>query len=161
MVACAHAHISVKWHYIVAYAAMNLGAFAVVAALARPNKDRGDLEEYRGLGRRYPVLGLAMGVCLLALAGLPPTAGFMAKLLAFGAAVEAGHIVLAVIAVLNTALAFFYYLRIIMVFYGEGETARDTTPPTQGTFTVVIIVSLFVIGLGIFPEWLLGHIKML
>ncbi len=142
-------------YYAVAYAIMNLGAFAVVAALARPGFGRGELEEYRGLGRRQPVLGLAMGVCLLALAGLPPTAGFMAKLLAFGAAVEAGHTLLAVIAVINTALAFFYYLRIMMVFYGLGAPLRDVTPPTKGTFAVVIITSLLVIGLGIFPEWLL------
>jgi NADH-quinone oxidoreductase subunit N len=151
-------------YYAVAYAIMNLGVFAVVAALAYPNRDRANLEEYRGLGRRYPVLGLAMGVCLLSLAGIPPTVGFMAKLLAFGAAIEAGYIMLAIMAVINTALAFFYYLRIIMVFYGEAETIRttwDATPPTQATYTVVIIVGLFVIGLGIFPEWLLRSIKIL
>lgn len=143
-------------YYAAAYVVMNLGAFSVVAALAHPDRDRGDLEEYRGLGRRYPVLGLSMGVCLLALAGLPPTAGFMAKLLAFGAAVAAGNIMLAVIAVLNTALAFFYYLRIMMVFYGKEETIRDITQPTKGTFAVVIIASVLVIGLGVFPEWILG-----
>lgn len=147
-------------YYAVAYAVMNLGAFAVVAALARSDRDREDLMDYRGLGRRYPVLGLTMGVCLLALAGLPPTAGFMAKLLAFGAAVKAGHIMLAIMAVINTALAFFYYLRIIMVFYGEKETDRDIPPPAQGTFTVMILISLFVIGLGIFPQWLLRSIEM-
>lgn len=143
-------------YYAVAYVVMNLGALAVVAALTQGDRDRGDLEGYRGVGRRYPLLGLAMGVCLLALAGLPPTAGFMAKLLAFGAAVEAGNIVLAVIAVINTALAFFYYLRIVMVFYGQEETRRDVTAPAMGTLAVAIVASLLVIGLGIFPQWLLG-----
>lgn len=147
-------------YYAGAYVVMNLGAFSVVAALAHPDHDRGDIEEYRGLGRRYPVLGLAMGVCLLALAGLPPTAGFMAKLLAFGAAVEAGNIMLVVIAVINTALAFFYYLRIMMVFYGPEETIRDITQPTKGTLAVVIIASVLVIGLGIFPQWLLRAIAL-
>lgn len=147
-------------YYAGAYVVMNLGAFSVVAALAHPDHDRGDIEEYRGLGRRYPVLGLAMGVCLLALAGLPPTAGFMAKLLAFGAAVEAGNIMLAVIAVINTALAFFYYLQIMMVFYGQEETIRDITQPTKGTLAVVIIASVLVIGLGIFPQWLLRAIAL-
>ncbi|MDP3843689.1 MAG: NADH-quinone oxidoreductase subunit N [Oxalobacteraceae bacterium] len=147
-------------YYAGAYVVMNLGAFSVVAALAHPDHDRGDIEEYSGLGRRYPVLGLAMGVCLLALAGLPPTAGFMAKLLAFGAAVEAGNIMLAVIAVINTALAFFYYLRIMMVFYGQEETIRDITQPTKGTLAVVIIASVLVIGLGIFPQWLLRAIAL-
>ncbi|MER2513338.1 MAG: NADH-quinone oxidoreductase subunit N [Nitrosomonas ureae] len=148
------------FYYAVAYTAMNLGVFAVVAALALPDHDRENLKDYQGLGRRYPVVGLTMGICLLALAGLPPTAGFMAKLLAFGAAVEAGHIMLAVIAGINTALAFFYYLRIIMVFYGDKATDINATPPAQGTHAVLIIVSLFVIGLGIFPEWLLESIKM-
>lgn len=142
-------------YYAGAYVVMNLGAFSVVAALAHPDHDREDLEEYRGLGRRYPVLGIAMGVCLLALAGLPPTAGFMAKLLAFGAAVEAGNIMLALMAVINTALALFYYLRISLVFYGQEETIRDITPPTKGMFAVMIIASVLVIGLGIFPQWLL------
>lgn len=147
-------------YYAFAYAVMNLGVFAVVAALAFPGHDRENLRDYQGLGRRYPIVGIAMGICLLALAGLPPTAGFMAKLLAFGAAVEAGHITLAVMAGINTALAFFYYLRIIMVFYGEKATDINVTPPAQGTHAVLIIVSLFVIGLGIFPEWILESIKM-
>lgn len=143
-------------YYACAYVVMNLGAFSVVAALSHPGHDREDLEEYRGLGRRYPLLGLTMGVCLFALAGLPPTAGFMAKLLAFGAAVESGNIMLAVMAVINTALAFFYYLRIMMVFYGQEVTNRDITPPSKGSIAVAIIASALVIGLGIFPEWLLG-----
>jgi NADH-quinone oxidoreductase subunit N len=97
------------------------------------------------------MLGIAMGICLMALAGLPPITGFMAKLPAFGAAVEAA---------INTALAFFYYLRVIMVLYSKQETILDITPPSQGTFTVVITAIFFVIGLGIFPEWLLGSLKL-
>lgn len=142
-------------YYAGAYVVMNLGAFSVVAALSHPDHDREDLEEYRGLGRRYPLLGLAMGVCLSALAGLPPTAGFIAKLLAFGAAIEAGNIMLAIMAAINTALAFFYYLRIMMVFYGQQGTIRDIAQPAKGTFAVVILASVLVIGFGIFPERLL------
>ena len=72
-------------YYAVTLAIMNLGTFAVIVALTRRDQDRENLTDYRGLGRRYPVLGIGMGICLLALAGLPPTAGFMAKLFAFGA----------------------------------------------------------------------------
>lgn len=148
-------------YYALIYALMNLGIFAVVAAFTLPNQDRQDLKEYRGLGRHYPVLGIAMGTSLFALAGLPPTAGFIAKFLAFGAAIEAGHIMLAIIAVINTALAFYYYLRILVVFYSEEKRKKNMTQPSQGTFTIVVIISVLIIGLGIFPEWILALIRTL
>ncbi|SDW48671.1 NADH-quinone oxidoreductase subunit N [Nitrosomonas communis] len=147
-------------YYAVALAIMNLGAFAVIVALTRREQDHENLADYRGLGRHYPMLGLAMGIYLLALAGLPPTAGFMAKLLAFGAAVEAGNMMLAIVAVLNTALAFFYYLRVMMEFYSEQETSLNIMPPTQGSLIVIIIAIVLVIGLGIFPQWLLGSLQL-
>lgn len=142
-------------YYALIYVLMNLGAFAVVAAFSLPGQDRQDLKEYRGLGRHYPVLGIAMGVCLLALAGLPPTAGFVAKLLAFGAAIEAGHIILAVIAVINTAVAFYYYLRILVVLYSEKQREQQVTQPARGTSTIVVAVGLLIVGLGAFPEGIL------
>lgn len=67
---------------------------------------------------------------------------------------------LAIVAVIDTAPRFFYYLRAIMILYSEQETILDTTPPSQGTFTVIIIAIFFIIGLGIFPEWLLGSLKL-
>lgn len=142
-------------YYALIYILMNLGVFAIVAALSLPDQDRQDLKAYRGLGRQHPVLGIAMGVCLLALAGFPPTAGFVAKLLAFGAAIEAGHIILAIIAVINTALAFYYYLRILVVLYSEQQREQQVTQPAQGTSAIVVAVSLLLIGLGVFPEWML------
>ncbi len=140
---------------------MNLCIFAVVAAFSRSDQDRQNLEEYRGLGRRHPTLGIAIGICLLALAGLPPTAGFIAKLLAFGAAIKAGYLILAVMAVINTALSFYYYLRILIVFYGEKSTKQDVIHLSQGTLSIVIISSLLIIGLGIFPGWILDLIETL
>ena len=67
---------------------------------------------------------------------------------------------LAIAAVINTALAFFYYLRVIMVLYSEQESILDITPPSQGTFTVIIIAIFFVIGLGIFPGVAIGVLKL-
>lgn len=145
-------------YYALTYALMNLGTFAVITAFTRHDQDRQDLEEFRGLGRRHPVLGIAMGVCLLALAGVPPTAGFIAKLFAFGAAIEAGHTILAIIAVLNTALAFYYYLRILNVFYDTNETNLGAAQYSQGTLIIVVTITLLIIGFGIFPEWILGLI---
>ncbi|SEN60437.1 NADH-quinone oxidoreductase subunit N [Nitrosomonas marina] len=141
-------------YYSLAYALMNLGAFAVVAALALSDKDRQSLEEYRGLGRQYPILGISMAISLLALAGLPPTAGFVAKLLAFGSAVEAGHFILAIIAVINTAIAFYYYLHILIIFFAEEKerTGQYIVPLPRGTLASVIVINSLIIGLGIFPE---------
>jgi len=145
-------------YYAVAYVAMNLGAFGVIAALAYPVRDRELINDYRGLGRRHPGLGLAMAICLLALAGLPPTAGFMAKLLAFGAAIEAGQIALAVLAVLNTALSFYYYLRIILVFFSEkGSVGKSNKIPWSATLTIAVS-TMAVIILGLFPSVLLNFL---
>jgi len=139
-------------YYAAAYVAMNLGAFGVIAAVAYADRDRERIEDYRGLGRRHPGLGLAMAICLLALAGLPPTAGFMAKLLAFGAAIESGQVALAVLAVLNTALSFYYYLRVILVFFSKKEaTAKDAEVPRAATLAVAA-ATLAVIGLGLLPS---------
>ncbi len=143
-------------YYAVAYVAMNLGAFGVISALAFADKDRERIEDYRGLGRRHPGLGLAMAICLLALAGLPPTAGFMAKLLAFGAAIEAGQIALAVLAVLNTALSFYFYLRIILVFYSaKTPSGESKTPPWPATLAIAAS-TITVIAIGLFPSVLLN-----
>ncbi len=142
-------------YYTVVYVIMNIGAFGVVAAVAHSAGDRETLSDYSGLGRRDPALGVAMGVCLLALAGLPPTAGFMAKFLAFGAAVDADRVALAVIAVLNTALAFFYYLRILVVLYKE--RGMVSVPRANGTIRIVVITAtVATVLLGVFPGWLLN-----
>lgn len=139
-------------YYALTYALMNLGAFTVVTVCARFNQDRQNLEEYRGIGRQYPVLGITMGVSLLSLAGLPPTAGFAAKLLAFGAAIEAGHFILVIIAVINTAVAFYYYLRILILFFAEENARQNIAQLSKATLVILTMINLLLVGLGIFPE---------
>jgi NADH-quinone oxidoreductase subunit N len=105
--------------YGAAYAFMNLGAFAVIAALQKRAGVTSGLATFAGLGRKEPVLGLLMVLFLLSLTGIPPTAGFFAKALIILAAVQAGGWVgfLAVLMVLNAAAAAFYYLRVIVYMY--------------------------------------------
>ena len=105
--------------YGAAYAFMNLGAFAVIAALQKRAGVTSGLATFAGLGRKEPVLGLLMTLFLLSLTGIPPTAGFFAKALIIVAAVQAGGWVgvLAVLMVLNAAAAAFYYLRVIVYMY--------------------------------------------
>ncbi len=106
-------------YYGAAYSFMNLGAFAVVAALQKRSGVTSNLDTFAGLGRREPLLGALMVLFLLSLVGIPPTAGFFAKFYVILAAVEAGGAlsVLAVIMVLNAAAAAFYYLRVVVYMY--------------------------------------------
>jgi len=106
-------------YYGAAYAFMNLGAFAVVAALQKRTGVTSNLDTFAGLGRREPWLGVLMALFLLSLTGIPPTAGFFAKFYVIVAAVGAGGAltVLAVIMVLNAAAAAFYYLRVVVYMY--------------------------------------------
>ena len=112
--------------YAVAYAFMNLGAFAVVAALQKRPGVTSQLDTFAGLGRREPLLGLLMTLFLLSLTGIPPTAGFFAKALIILAAVQAGAPILGLAVVLNAIVAAFYYLRVVVYMYmrePQGEPA--------------------------------------
>src|SRR4029077_5248977 len=122
----AGAGISALLFYGVAYAFMNLGAFAVIAALQKRTGVTSSLGTFAGLGRREPMLGVLMTLFLLSLTGIPPTAGFFAKANIILAAVEAGGPLtgLAVITVINAAVAAFYYLRVVIYMFMR-EPATD------------------------------------
>jgi NADH-quinone oxidoreductase subunit N len=150
--------------YLVAYAFMNLGAFAVVSSLER----RGEglmSHELKGLARRRPLVAAAMAWFLLSLAGVPPTAGFVGKLYLFLALIEAGWIKLAVLAVAYSALAAYYYLRVIVVMYMEPEVAADPdlglpapeplSPVRPAGALVLALAAAGVLALGIWPSRLM------
>jgi NADH-quinone oxidoreductase subunit N len=119
--------------YGAAYAFMNLGAFAVVAALQRRTGVTSSLDTFAGLVRREPLLAFLMALFLLSLTGIPPTAGFFAKAYVIIAAVEAGGPVgiLAVITMLNAAAAAFYYLRVVVYMFMR-EPASETSSTAHG-----------------------------
>ncbi len=143
--------------YLAAYAFMNLGAFAVMVALARRDDERLTIDDYAGLGLRRPALGAAMALFMFSLAGIPPTAGFMGKLYVFSAAVQAGYIGLAVIGVANSVVSAFYYLRLTVVMYmssAPGEPVAGQRPaPALGLAVLVAVGGTLL--LGIFPSRLL------
>jgi NADH-quinone oxidoreductase subunit N len=120
-------------YYGAAYSFMNLGAFAVVAALQKRAGVTSNLDTFAGLGRREPLLGALMTLFLLSLTGIPPLAGFLAKALVILAAVQAGGWVgfLAVLTVLNAAAAAFYYLRVVVYMYMR-DPAGDAPPIAHG-----------------------------
>lgn len=133
--------------FAAAYAAMNLGAFAVVARVGRK------LADFQGLGRTRPWTGGAMVVFLFSLVGVPPLAGFFGKLLLFGVALESGFSWLAVVAVLNSVLSLAVYLRIIVPMYQSAQPAPSRSPLTVLVYSIALI---FTLGLGIVAQFIVG-----
>ena len=133
------------------YAFMIFGAFGVVILLGREGKENLELEDYSGLGFRAPLLALSMSIFMLSLGGLPPLAGFVAKFYIFQAALSEGYVILVVLAVLNSAISFYYYLRVMVYMYmkePEGEFQISMTPIT---LLVIIIGVLGTVELGLYP----------
>ncbi len=148
-------------YYGAAYSFMNLGAFAVVAALQKRTGVTSALSTFAGLGRREPILGILMLLFLLSLTGIPPLAGFWAKAYIIVAAVQAGGAltVLAVIVVLNAAAAAFYYLR-VGVYMFMREPATDAEPLRHGRllWTGLAAATVLTVVLGLFPGLLLDAV---
>ena len=147
--------------YVFGYAVMNIAAFAVVGMLQRDTSRFGGLNSFAGLAGRAPGRAAAMAVLMLSLTGIPPTVGFFAKLFVLLAAVEAGLEWLAVIIVLNAAMAAFYYLRVIVYMYmrdAEPDPAPLDTSPF-GSFALALSVAGVVI-LGIFPGAILSLVEV-
>src|SRR5439155_6443720 len=149
-------------YYGAAYTFMNLGAFAVVAALQRRPGVTSSLDTFAGLGRREPILGILMTLFLLSLTGIPPTAGFFGKAYVILAAVQAGGAltILAVIAMLNAAAAAFYYLRVVVYMFmrepaTEGEPQRHGNLVWPGLWTTSVLTIL----LGLIPAPLLSVVS--
>jgi NADH-quinone oxidoreductase subunit N len=145
--------ISAAMFYLAAYAAMNVGAFAVVSHFANAGERYVTLEDYEGLGRSSPLLAATLTVFLLSLIGIPITGGFFAKFYVFSAALKANLVWLTLIGVLNSAIGAYYYLRIIVVMYMR--ESRKEVPVSKISFGLgtALAVSIFAtIYLGVLPN---------
>lgn len=142
--------------YMVTYAVTNLGAFAIVTLLAQKNDRRNDFDDYNGIGFKSPVLSFSLSLFMLSLLGLPLTAGFMGKVLVFRPALEAGNTlltILVVVAVLNTAISAYYYLRLIVVMFFRERTTQWLEPKIPvGLAAALLIAVLGVFYFGIFAD---------
>jgi NADH-quinone oxidoreductase subunit N len=138
--------------YLLAYMFTTIGTFGVITLCQRAGEEAVDVRDYAGLGRRHPLLALVLSLFLLSLVGLPPLAGFVGKFYLFGAAVQAGYIGLAVIAVLNSAVAAYYYLRVIVYMYMEepAEATASLTPSLSGGLALAVAL-LGIVLLGVMP----------
>ncbi|NOT34736.1 MAG: NADH-quinone oxidoreductase subunit N [Candidatus Eisenbacteria bacterium] len=113
--------------YLAVYALMNLGAFGLLGILGRDRDERVLIADLRGLGFRQPLIGIAFAIFMLSLGGIPPTAGFMAKIFIFGVAIDAGYMPLVIVSVLNSVVSIFYYLRVTVALYMQ-EPQGEATP---------------------------------
>ena len=138
--------------YLLTYAVMNIGAFAVVQLIARSGDRRTSMEDYSGIGFESPVLAFSLSLFMLSLLGMPLTAGFIGKILVFGVAIEQGYYALVVIGVLNTAVSAYYYLRLIIVmFFGERTTVWHAPRIPASVALALALTVLGVLYLGVFP----------
>ena len=157
--------VSAILFYLISYSVVTIGAFAVLTAVGRGDaeSERGyTLYEWTGLGWKRPLLGVAMTLFLLSLAGIPPTGGFLGKYVIFQAAIASEQYLLAIIGVLNAAIAAYYYLNVLVSMYMR-EPSNDELPlpVAPGTAAVMVIAVVSVFYLGLAPGPLLELIKNL
>lgn len=145
--------------YAFAYTVTNLGAFAVVLALRRRGEEVLELDDYAGLGFKYPVLGALMSLFMLSLAGIPPTVGFLGKLYLFTAAIETGRLTwLVVLGVLTSVVSVYYYLRVIVMMYmapAEVKTEETQLAGSGYLYAALGLTGLATLLFGILPAGIL------
>jgi NADH-quinone oxidoreductase subunit N len=148
--------------YLVAYAAVNLGGFGALAALAnREGREPLSLDDLAGLAERRPVLAAALTIFLISLTGVPVSAGFVGKFYLFNAAVSADYAGLAVVGVLMSVVSAYYYLRVVVVMYMREPVAADTWAPVTGAASLALGLSAAVVlGLGVYPGPVLGWARL-
>src|SRR5205085_4840563 len=140
--------------YTAAYAAMNVGAFAVVSHFGSTGERYTTIDDYAGLGRRSPLLAFTLTIFMLSLIGIPLTGGFFAKYYVFSAALQNNLVWLTIIGVINSAVAAYYYLRLIVVMYMREQTTDappDRVSPAMGL--ALVLAAIGTIYLGVLPGY--------
>ena len=135
---------------------MNAGAFAVLSMISDKNDHGDDLERFAGLGQKRPWLAAMMTLFLLSLAGIPPFAGFMGKILVFQAAIQTGYITLAVIGIVTSIVAVVYYFRVIAYMYFRETEYEPLNIRSRATGIAIGIAAFGTVALGLVPGWWYG-----
>ncbi|MGH9504171.1 MAG: NADH-quinone oxidoreductase subunit N [Terriglobales bacterium] len=150
--------ISAAMFYTASYAAMNVGAFAVVSHIAGPGERFVTLDDYAGLGRRSPLLAATLTIFLLSLIGIPMTGGFFAKFYVFSAALQANLVGLTIIGLLNSAVGAYYYLRIMVMMYMREAREEVPATPVSPALSVALAISVAAtLYLGLLPGRVLDY----
>jgi len=149
--------VAAAMFYLAAYACMNIGAFAVVSYLSGKGEEYQSVEDFGGLAQKQPLTAAMLTIFLLSLIGVPLTGGFFGKFYIFKAALESHLVWLTVLGLLNSAVAAYYYLRILVMMYmrdpSEAATRAEVLSPSLGA--AFILPAAGTLFLGIFPNWVL------
>jgi NADH-quinone oxidoreductase subunit N len=153
--------IAAVMFYLAAYALMNIGAFAVVSHVASKHERYVRIDDLAGLARREPATAALLAVFVFSLIGVPLTGGFFAKFYVFRAALDSHLVWLTVLGLINSAIAAYYYLKIIVAMYMQepGEATIHLGPLSPGTRIAIWASALGVLLLGIFPSLLLTFVS--
>jgi NADH-quinone oxidoreductase subunit N len=138
--------------YMITYAFMIFGVFGIIIMLGKRGDENLEIEGYSGLGFKHPVIAICMTLFMLSLGGLPPLAGFVAKFYIFSAALQEGFLMLVIIAVLNSAISLYYYLKVIVFMYMKEPVREFQLSLSPITLFVVALAVIGTIELGIFPD---------
>ncbi len=155
LIAVSRGGVSGTLFYLLIYTFMSLGTFGVLALLERRERKAVTLDDLRGLGRRYPFPAILFALFLLSLAGIPGTAGFIAKFAVFRAAIEADQVGLVVVAVVSSVIAAFFYIRVIVAMFMEeaqgNEAAAAPLESTTGTSFGLAVAAAAILAFGVLP----------
>jgi NADH-quinone oxidoreductase subunit N len=142
--------------YMLSYAFMNIGAFAVIILVGKQGEPNGTVMDFAGIAKKRPLLAATMALFLFSLAGMPPTAGFIGKFYLFSGAVQEGYIWLAIIGVMNSAASVYYYLRVIVYMYFKpGEEEFEWVTITAPIALALVVAAAGSLIPGIIPSMLL------
>jgi len=140
--------------YLLSYAFTNLGAFGIIALLGRKGGEYTELDDFSGLGFKYPLMGLGMAIFMFSMAGIPPASGFMGKFYLFSSAMKAGFVWLAIFGVINSVISLYYYLRVVVVMYfKEAERDVSMSKPSPALVLGLVLAAVGVLQMGIFPAY--------
>ena len=145
-------------YYLYAYTIMNLGAFGIVSYLSREDKELDNTERLSGLWNKRPVMAVALGIFMFSLTGIPPTIGFFAKYRIFLTAVNAGFSIVVLIALVNSVISAYYYLRVLVYAFMK-EDIYEFGPDKQLTKYAVIVLAIGTLLLGLFPLYSLNIVS--
>ena len=143
--------------YLGTYSVMLVGAFAAVTVVSGPASSGSSFDEYRGLGRRSPLVAAVLATLMIAMSGMPLTTGFIGKFQVFSSAWDGGYRWLVIVGLLSSVAAFFFYLRLVVVMYFRpGDRTEDHPSPSGQMRLVLLFSAAATVAFGVFPSPLLG-----
>jgi len=145
--------------YLIAYTFMSFGAFILASIIEGKNESRLEIDNYIGLGKKYPYLAGILSLFMFALAGIPPLAGFFGKYYVFLTAIENGFIWLAILGILSSAIGVYFYLKIVVYMYFKSGEFEEEIETDKNSILVATLSALIVIIIGAFPNLMLSIIQ--